>query len=299
MRTYMEFSKLCESMVNEVSTGMSQFTDFAAQNLLKTLHRDQKLGHDVNYEKVPRLSWKEIKDNRNTWFLLKGQTGWAAILHPNDNKYSQYVLYLSSEVPDPESGEVVTSQKVSTATDGNNLIAKVIGKPTQFYIIRTGYSVRQHTARAGARAATSRSDDKESIDYLIRRFRPLFARFLTQAKADIKGVVGMMVKSDADQGKVSQKMNRIQGIDAILQQLEDGTVPDKLKSAVHTATIMAARYYYPELSGKLNKAYYSQSGPSHLPDSNDGVHRLLADIASGDQQKLGGVLAYLKRGLVQ
>lgn len=299
MSAYIEFSKLCESLVNEVSTGMSQFTDFAAQNLLKTLHRDQKLGHDVKYVKVPRLSWKEVKDTQNTWFLLKGQTGWAAILHPNQNKYSQYILYLSSEVPNPESGEVVTSQKVSTATDGNNLITKTIGKPTEFYIIRTGYSIKQSTARAGSRIATSRSDDKESIDYLVRRFKPLFARFLTQAKADIKGVVGMMVKSDADQGKVSQKMYRIQGIEAILQQLEDGSIPEKLKSAVHTATVMAARYYYPELSGKLNKAYYSQSGPSHLPDSNDGVKKLLADIAEGDQQKLGGVLAYLKRGLVQ
>ena len=53
MSAYIEFSKLCENMVNEVSTGLSRFTDFAAQNLLKILHRDQHLGHDVNYEKVP------------------------------------------------------------------------------------------------------------------------------------------------------------------------------------------------------------------------------------------------------
>ena len=154
-------------------------------------------------------------------------------------------------------------------------------------------------ARTGARASISRSDDKESIDYLIRRFRPLFVRFLTQAKADIKGVVGMMVKSDAGQSKVSQKMHKIQNIDATLQQLEDGIVPDKLKSAVHTAVIMASRYYYPQLTGKLHKAYYSHTGPSHLPESEDGVKQLLSDIAGGDQQKLGGVLAYLKRGLVQ
>jgi len=298
MSAYIEFSKLCESMVNEVSTGLSRFTDFAAQNLLKTLHRDQKLGHDVKYLRVPRLSWKEVKDNQNVWFLLKGQQGWAAILHPSQNRHAQYILYISTEQPDPESGENVTSQKVATATDGNTLIANTIGKPTEFYTISTGYSIRQNIARMGAKANVNRSDDKENVDYLVRRFRPLFSRYLTQARADIKGVLGMMVKNDASRDKINQKIYRVQAIDAALEELESGRVSEKLKSYVHSAVIMAARYYYPELSGKLHKAYYSSNGPAHLPESNDGVKQLLSDIANGDQQKLGAVLAYLKRGLV-
>ena len=126
---------------------------------------------------------------------------------------------------------------------------------------------------------------------------PIFARLLTNAKADIKGVISSMVKNDASRDKINTKLYKINSIEQSLNRLKEGQVDEYLTDAVSKAVIFAARYYYPRETGDLTSQYYG-GRTSFRQANSDGVNRVLSDISQGDTSKLGGVLAYLKKVLV-
>lgn len=295
MSTHKQFSQLFESIVNEVSTGMAQFSDPNAQELLKTLHRTKTLGHDVTYEKIPRISWSTLKDSPDQWFIIKGANGWAAI--SLRNKRSAYEVYTVNGIPNPENNELVTLTKVGTATDGNNLLKNTIGKLIDFYEVDSRYSNKLRSERFNARAKANPYENKASTGYIIKRFMPIFTRLLTNAKADIKGVISAMVKNDASRDKINTKLYKINSIEQSLNRLKEGVIDEYLTDAVSKAVVFAARYYYPEETGELTSQYYS-GRTSFRQANSDGVNHILSDISEGDTSKLSGVLAYLKKVLV-
>lgn len=296
MSTHKQFSQLFESIVNEVSTGMAQFSDPNAQELLKKLHRTKTLGHDVTYEKIPRISWSTLKDSPDQWFIIKGEKGWAAI--SLKNKRAAYEVYTVNGIPNPENNELVTLSKVSTATDGNTLLKNTIGKLIEFYSVDSRYSNRLRSDRFTAKAKANPYENKASVGYVIKRFMPIFTRLLTNAKADVKGVISAMVKNDVSRDKINNKLYKINSIEQSLERLKDGIIDENLSDAVNKAVIFAARYYYPQETGDLTTSYYRGNASFHHGNS-DGVKHVLADISEGDTSKLSGVLAYLKKVLVQ
>jgi hypothetical protein len=295
MSTHKQFSQLFESIVTEVSTGMAQFSDPNAQELLKTLHRTKTLGHDVTYEKIPRISWASLKDNPDQWFILKGENGWAAIVLPG--KRSAYQIFTANGIPNPENSELVTLTKVGTATDGNNLLKNTIGKLVEFYTVNTAYSNNERRTREHKRTQNNPYENKASETYIIKRFMPIFTRLLTNAKADIKGVISSMVKNDASRDKINTKLYKINSIEQSINRLKEGQVDEYLTDAVSKAVVFAARYYYPQETGELTSQYYG-GRTSFRQANSDGVNHVLSDISQGDTSKLGGVLAYLKKVLV-
>ena len=186
---------------------MAQFSDPNAQELLKTLHRTKTLGHDVTYVRIPRISWASLKDNPDQWFILKGENGWAAIVLPG--KRSAYQIFTANGIPNPDNNELVTMSKVGTATEGNNLLKNTIGKLIEFYTVNSRYSKQLSGERASAKAKANPYENKASVGYLIKRFMPIFTRLLTNAKADVKGVISTMVKNDASRDKINLSLIHI------------------------------------------------------------------------------------------
>lgn len=291
MSIYKEFRQLCEGCITEASTGLTQFTDPYAKELITYLHRSKAFGHDVDYQKVPRITWQNMKDNTGRWFLIDGENGWVAVVHDNN----RYKLYIANGTKDPEDDSFVMYRIAPTATVGNELIKKTIGRPQAFYYVNSQYSQNLSARRNVDKTKIDALSDRATVQYLVTRFKPLFERLIVQARADIKGVLGNMVKSDAHHA-VDKKISKIRYLDSALEMLKQGQVNDYLVAAVNNAVVMAAGYYYPEETGKIEKLRY---GAKVLTAENDeGKEKLLSDIGNGDKDKLSGVLAYLKRILV-
>ena len=104
-----------------------------------------------------------------------------------------------------------------------------------------------------------------------------------------------MAKNDAHH-KVDRKLDQIKRIDQAIEKLDNGEMSDFLITAVNNSLVLTARYYYPDQTGNISSHTYRDN--SLISEKNDGVTRVLADIANGDREKLSAVLAYLKRSLV-
>jgi hypothetical protein len=134
-----------------------------------------------------------------------------------------------------------------------------------------------------------------STDALVAKFKPLWARAANAAIADIKGMVGIMVKNNSFD-KASNKISQLRSLNDAVTALEagDGSTPDIFQKAVKTAVILSASHYYPDETGEITRSYSS----GYSSSNNSGVKRLLSDINSGDTSKLGTILSFFKRSLI-
>jgi hypothetical protein len=298
MNNYERFSQLCEGIVTEASTAMAEFSGPGAQEILKYLHTDQALGHDVNLKPVVRPKWADLGNNKGSWFLISGNKGFAAAKYDAGSYRNSgtYQLFASTGVPDPEEGNMIYSNHAYNATDANKFVKDHVGDTKKFYMVGSLYSSDLRSKRASNQPndAKQRLIDKE---ILIKRFKPLFKKILIAARADVSGVVNSMIKNDA-YDRAEKKIEHLKLLDRTLQNLENGEdIPELLRDAVGNSLIMTARYYYPKQTGKINTVYGYRSN-ALAPESSDGVKQVLIDIQSGDRQKLSAVLAYLKRSLI-
>jgi len=298
MNNYERFSQLCEGIVTEASTAMAEFSGPGAQEILKYLHTDQALGHDVNIKPVVRPKWADLGNNKGSWFLISGNKGFAAAKYDAGSYRNSgtYQLFASTGVPDPEEGNMIYSNHAYNATDANKFVKDHVGDTKKFYMVGSLYSSDLRSKRASNQPndAKQRLIDKE---ILIKRFKPLFKKILIAARADVSGVVNSMIKNDA-YDRAEKKIEHLKLLDRTLQNLENGEdIPELLRDAVGNSLIMTARYYYPKQTGKINTVYGYRSN-ALAPESSDGVKQVLIDIQSGDRQKLSAVLAYLKRSLI-
>ena len=298
MNNYERFSQLCEGIVTEASTAMAEFSGPGAQEILKYLHTDQALGHDVNIKPVVRPKWADLGNNKGSWFLISGNKGFAAAKYDAGSYRNSgtYQLFASTGVPDPEEGNMIYSNHAYNATDANKFVKDHVGDTKKFYMVGSLYSSELRSKRASNQPndAKQRLIDKE---ILIKRFKPLFKKILIAARADVSGVVNSMIKNDA-YDRAEKKIEHLKLLDRTLQNLEnEENIPELLRDAVGNSLIMTARYYYPKQTGKINTVYGYRSN-ALAPESSDGVKQVLIDIQSGDRQKLSAVLAYLKRSLI-
>lgn len=301
MDNYKYFSQLCESIVSEASTAMAQFTGPGAQEILKQLHSKEALGHDVQPEPAVRPKWTDLKDKPGTWLLISGNKGFGAVRYLGSDTYrsrasrsGSYQIFTSNGRPDPDEGNMIYSTFADNVTDANGLLKSIIGDARKFYFVDSEYSKELNKTRGTNKPISD--FNTVNVTTLTKRFKPLFRKILVASKADINGVIASMAKNDAHH-KVDKKIDQVKYIDQAIERLDNNEVADVLKDAVSSSVILTARYYYPQLTGNVTSGYRYRDS-SLMAEKNEGVAKVLADIANGDREKLSAVLAYLKRSLV-
>ena len=297
MDDYKYFSQLCESIVSEASTAMAQFTGPGAQEILKQLHSKEAFGHDIRPEPVVRPKWTDLKDKPGTWLLIAGNKGFGAVKFlPGSFRRGSgsYQIFASNGKPDPDEGNMIYSTISDNVASANSSLKGIIGDAKKFYFVDSEYSKQLNTKRVANKPISD--FNTVNVTTLTKRFKPLFRKILVASKADINGVIANMAKNDAHH-KVDKKIDQVKLIDQAIQGLDNDAISDVLGNAVSASVILTARYYYPQLTGNVTSGYrYRDNGLT--AEKNEGVVKVLADIANGDREKLSAVLAYLKRSLV-
>lgn len=287
LEAYKVFAQLCES-ITEASTAMNLITGHpGGEQVVKSLHKDLKLAHDINYTEIPKISWSDLKDSyRGAWVIMRCSNGTAAIKSSGGTTGS-YDAVVS------DGGEVRQASK-SRGGDILDFIKSEVGKPIKFFAAKNTTKVTD-LQRQRAERKQGAGDQKMDTNTLVKKFKPLWSRAITASIADIKGHVSNMIKNDAFD-KARRKLDRVEKLQNSLEAIEAGSqdASDLIKTAVNSAVLMAASYYYPDETGEIRRGYSN----NYSTDRSEGVTKLLNDVSSGDTQKLGTVLGFFKRTLI-
>lgn len=288
LNSYKLFAQLCEGFITEASSSLDLLkSQPGGSAVIQKLHKEKGLSHDQNYTSIPKIQWSELKGSyKGAWVLMQGTTGVGAIKATGG----------SYEAVASNGGEV---QSFRDDRGGNILdfFKGVIGKPVKIYVgNETGKRKEVTNKRAELNKVTGPS--AVTHDTLLKKFKPLWVKAITAAQADIKGMVGMMIKNDAF-SKAKKKIQHLETLDEALQAVEAGNenASEVLSTAMGSAVAMAASHHYPEQTGNIERTRWGGRG-SVSTQFNEGPRLLLADIANGDQKKLGTVLAFFKRSLI-
>lgn len=282
---YKLFAKLCESFVSEVSTSINLISNSpGGDDVIKKLHQDMGLAHNIDYSQVPKISWSDIKGSyRGSWVIIVGSQGTAAIKSQNDT----YNTVAS------DGGEVQTMTD-SRSDRTMNFIKSIVGKYQKFYVGRnTNYVSDIQKKRAGTKVDTTQTISQDSI---IKKFKPLWIKSMEAAVADIKGMAQTMIKNDA-YDKAEKKISILKNIEGAIDSVQSGSedVPTWIRQAVGSAIHMAASHYYPDQTGEIQRPRY---GSGYTSERSEGPQLLLKDISNGDTAKLGTILSFFKRSLI-
>lgn len=283
-KSYQIFAQLLEGYVDEASTSLSLISGNPGGNeVITKLHKEMKLAHDQDYRQVDKISWSELKDSyRGAWVIIQGAKGTGAIRARSGN----YEAVAST------GGEV---RVIKDGRGGNVLdfLKGEIGKLQKFYVGKNTSAVDdKQRKRQDSQSGMSQEINQET---LMKKFKPLWARAITAAIADIKGHIANQIKNDAFE-KAKKKLSQVESLQTALESLESGSsdVPGSVKGAINIAVLMAASHHYPDQTGTIGRGY----GSSYSAQHSEGTQQLLKDISAGDQKKLGTVLGFFKRALI-
>jgi hypothetical protein len=287
--TFKLFAQFCESYLPEASSAMALIQQHpGGKEVVKKLHQTEQLGHDISYSAIPKISWSDLKDNwRGAWVIIQGDKGTGAIKATGGNTGTY--LAVASTGGEPRS--------VKDSRGGNviDFLKGEIGGLRKFYVGKNTTAVTDKKKKRAANAAGA-GPTIVNNETLVKKFKPLWAKAITAAIADIKGHVANMIKNDAFE-KAKRKLNHIETLQSGLESIEAGSLegtPDFVGRAVQTAVLMAAAHYYPETTGDINRDYGSRYTTTH----EEGPRQLLKDISEGDTAKLGTILTFFKRALI-
>jgi hypothetical protein len=285
--SYQLFAQLLESHLVEVSSAMNILaTKPGGPEVVKHLHQNMKLSHDLGYNPIDKIAWSELKGNyAGSWVLIQGANGTGAIKAVSD----RYEAVAST------GGEV---KSFSDSKGGNILdfLKGEIGKLQKFYTAKGNRELgNKQKKRAEFKTGSAAGGAEVSKETLVKKFKPLWVRAMNSAIADIKGHVANMIKNDAF-GKAMKKLKYIESLQTNLEELEGGDTdtPGFISSSVQTAIYMAASHHYPEQTGNIVRGY----GNNYSSQFEEGPKMLLKDISGGDTAKLGTVLGFFKRALI-
>lgn len=278
-----------------------------ADELIKVVHRDFAIPHNVRWEKLEKVTWAEIKSRSPNYVIIQGQDGTGAIKWTGE----RWQVMLAGE-------DGITTYRDDSINSLFKEIKNTIGKITGYWEARgqgkgsyrgastnrTGEVERKRLDRLTARKSVVNpstldpsAGTSHNTQVILRKLRPVYMRYLEQAIADVKGVVGMALKNDA-YGKVNQKVAILTNLQNVRQELIDNpdTVPEKIKERLRPALYLTASHYYPDQTGNfaLGVDRYGRGQPA----SQSGPQQVIADIANGDQKKLITLMNYLKQSLL-
>jgi hypothetical protein len=283
------FARFCESYLPEASSAMALIQQHSGgKQVVQKLHSDMKLGHDISYGPVAKISWSELKDSyRGAWVIIQGDKGTGAIKASGGNTGDYHAV--------ASTGGEVRSMNDSRGGNVIDFLKGEIGGLRKFYVGKNTTAVVDKQKKRAANTAGAGASIVNN-ETLVKKFKPLWAKAITAAIADIKGHISNMIKNDAFE-KAKKKLNHIESLQNGLEQLEAGTLsdtPDFVGRAVQTAVMMAAAHYYPEQTGDITRSY----GSSYSSARGEGPQLLLKDISEGDTAKLGTILTFFKRALI-
>ena len=281
------FAQFCETFLPEASSSMAIIQQHpGGKDVIQKLHKDQKLAHDISYSPVSKISWSELKDSyRGAWVIIQGDNGTGAIKASGGNTGDYFAV--------ASTGGETRSMNDSRGGNVIDFLKGEIGGLRKFYVGKNTTAVSdKQQKRISAKVGTDTTISKEK---LIKKFKPLWAKAITAAIADIKGHVANQIKNDAFE-KAKRKLDHIEQLQNGLEAIEAGSgdVPQFIESAVNTAILMSAAHYYPEQTGDITKSY----GRGYSSANAEGPQLLLKDISEGDTAKLGTILSFFKRTLI-
>ena len=281
-----QFVQLCETFLPEVSSAAGIINGKAGgKEVVRFLHANKGMAHDQNLAEIPKISWSLLKDSyKGAWVVILGDKGVGAIKSTGNN----YETIAST------GGEVKT---FSDSRGGNNIdfLKANIGGLRKFFSGRDTGKVKDVQRKRQQNKAGS-EPGKVTQDTLVKKFRPLWAKAVTAAIADIKGHIANQIKNDAFE-KAKRKLNQIESLQNGLEAIESGSedIPGFVGNSVQIAILMAASHYYPDITGEIRKSSY---GSGYNSTHQEGPQKLLSDISNGDTAKLGTILAFFKRSLI-
>jgi len=289
MNTYQLFANLCESYLPEASSSLDMVkTAPGGPEVIKQLHQKSGLAHDQSYKAVDKIAWSELKDSyRGAWVIILGANGVGAI-RASGGTTGSYEAFTST-------GAGVETINDSRGGNVLNFLKGNIGNLKKFYVGANTTAVKdKQKTRAGRQQGLA--GPQLTRDTLVTKFKPLWVKSMNSALADIKGMVGTMVKNDAYK-KAKTKIEALERLENAIDTVESGNteVPSFINSAVGSAIMMAAAHYYPDTTGDIIRSRY---GGSYETQHQEGPKQLLADIAAGDTAKLGTILGFFKRNLI-
>ena len=280
--SYKLFAQVCEALT-EASTTMDLVRRRpGGPDVVKALHQQKGLGHDLEFRPIGKISWSELKDSYNgKWVVVIGPKGVGAIKAISDSYQAMACT--------GEGVELFNNDRGGNILD---FLKAKIGSLNQLYVAADTGEVKSKQEKR-AEYKKSKGPGKVNTGTLVQKFKPLWERAITAAIADIKGHIANMISNDSfDKAKVKlEVVNELRrGLDSFEMS---GEVPRYLDKAVSLAIMMAASHYYPEDTGEISKSYSGYS-----TERSEGREKLLSDIAQGDSQKLGTVLTFFKRALI-
>lgn len=278
-----------------------------ADELIKRVHKDFAMPHDVRWEKLEKVTWADIKSRSPNYVIIQGQNGTGAIKWTGET----WQVMLAGE------GGITTDFDDSI----NSLFKEIkntIGKITGYWAAigqgkgsyrgasdnkRGEVDIKRDKRRnsrevvANPNTLDPNAGSAHNTEVILRKLRPVYMRYLEQAIADVKGVVGMALKNDS-YSKVSQKLAILTNLQNVRQELIDNpdVIPGKIKERLRPALYLTASHFYPDETGNfaLGVDRYGRGQPS----SQRGPNQVITDIANGDQKKLITLMNYLKQSLL-
>jgi hypothetical protein len=271
-----------------------------ADLLIQHVHSELSIPDNVQWKPETKITWKDIKERSPNYVLIAGSRGTAAIKW--DGSEWRAMVATGNGIRKLRSSSIN-----ALVGDMKEDLGKVMGYWSSVGTGGYGRSSRGEVEKKRDERERARRIDNPTmldptasmstnLEAIYNKLRPLFLKYVDQAIADVKGVSGIALKNDA-YNKVEIKLQILKKLSDIRERLIDdpASVPAELKSRLRPALYMTASHYYPDDTGNftLGSGYRSNS-----PDRSEGMKKVVADIANGDQNKLVTLMNYLKHVLL-
>ena len=312
---YKEFSLLTESILSESSALIDQFRSIpGATEVIQSLHKTGYLGHSDTANEISSgdLRLSAISRRRGGGIILyRGKKGFGALRLTNPRTLQNTSMYIAKQSVDPETGAIeggqLNSQSFSNLKDSYSFISRAIGPVIKRYIVMPdGENQYEPYEKYRQRQKLKKelSDVQPySIDNLYRKFQPLFARTILQARASLQGFIIQIIK----QGSVDRAknlINRVGDLDNMYQTIIHpeasnydmrSTIEDYLKNAM----ILTAAHYYPTEIGNIRQLTWQKRYDVEHHNAQNVLTKLQTDLANGDMEKMSSLLYFFKTQMLR
>jgi hypothetical protein len=298
------FATLFEALLTESSTAIDLVRgNPGGVELMKQAHAHHNLPDNLQFEPVAKPKWSDLAPSNRygrsdtlpiNWLIVKGNTGTGMIYVYERGNYR--VLAVNAE-------GTYDDAFAESNTKAVDWLKARVGSFKGFLLAHDPRTVKtKQDARRKARGpglkqlgSSEFTSNGQMAEYLLNRFKPLWTRVLTGALNDVKGWVSSQIKNHAFR-KAGEKINLMQRLEADIEALETGEeTPDSLRTAISSAIALSVAHYNPNTEVRRTSNYSNRG--AYVISSSEKTLRFIDDIAKGDTEKLGTVLAYFKRSL--
>lgn len=307
--------------VSSISTTLGKSD--AVQRMIRYLHQNKGAPHDLKFMSIAKdeLDWGAFKKIKG-WLLFKCDKGIAAV--QRTSSHGNYILVMSNDAwvngpseTDPETGVVTTAIErardtinaaVSPVTavyvqvvndlieiptiDRKDALLRAIragvGKIKEMYVARV---TDAHLAKQTNRALKPAETDG-SVSALVKKFKPILLRAVTQADAELSGVVSIAIKSKS-YDRATKIVAKLRSLSKLVSNLESGsgTGGDIMSDAVRYAVSMTAVREFDITDARIS----GWSERINVDVQPRYFKEILDRAAAGDGKIVSELLYYFKR----